>query len=233
MNDIYFYKPDDKIKYINECDLWVIARLVDVVNEKKEVKQWMEPFWLSTSDQKGIAIFVSRLDAEILVQYMQRNNERWKVYPLNIFDIKEMMVNCKKLTNNSRYNFIYSFGFWSDSEGNLINKKYCLSQCLAVEGFTVDSRYEGDEDIVIRFSKETLNFIYSCWNNKVSDSADYRKYLESVNELDDVICKKEAILALENINSAETNRDFNPDIATIWSMPEQKWIYSNLNNPIN
>ncbi|HHA1271751.1 TPA: hypothetical protein ACOELQ_002236 [Enterobacter mori] len=87
MNDIYFYKPDDKIKYINECDLWVIARLVDVVNEKNEVKQGMEPFWLSTSDQKGIAIFVSRLDAEILVQYMQRNNERWKVYPLNNFDI--------------------------------------------------------------------------------------------------------------------------------------------------
>lgn len=233
MNDIYFYKPDDKIKYINDCDLWVVARLVDVVNEKKEVTKWMEPFWLSADNKNGIGLFVSRVDAEILVQHMKQNNEFWKAYPLHEFNIKQMMMDCKSLTRSNEYNFIFSFGFWTDNNGHLINNKHCLSQSLITESFNVDSRYERDEHIVIRFSDENLNFIYSCWDNKAEINTEYKKYLTSVNQLNGNTCEEEALLALSKIIITPKDKTFNPDIAAIWSVSEKKWIYSILNNSIN
>jgi hypothetical protein len=162
MESIYFYKPDGKFKYINDFSLWVIARLVDIVNEEKQESKWMEPMWMNAHGNSGIVVYVSRIDAEICVQHLRRNNEIWKVYSLHDFNITEMMLNSKRLTNKSEYNFVFALGFWINDSGALIKNGHILSQALTTDTFIVDSRYERNEHIIIRFSQANLEFIYSC-----------------------------------------------------------------------
>lgn len=232
MDNIYFYQPDGNFKYINKCSLWVIARLVDIVNEKREVKKWMEPMWMKDHNQGGIAIYVSRIDAEIVVHHLQKGNEKWKVYPLHDFNITEMMLDCKRITNQNRYNFIFSIGFWINNQGALINNKYVLSQALMAEGFIVDSRYEENEKVIIKFSEEILKFIHQCWNKKGESLSEYEVYLEKINDMSSDEVENEVLKALKNIEIHEKNGN-TTEIASIWSVADQKWIMSNLNNSIN
>ncbi|MDR7940445.1 hypothetical protein RIU82_10900 [Enterobacter soli] len=232
MEDIYFYQPDGHFKYINKCSLWVISRLVDIVTEKREVRKWMEPMWMKAHNQEGIAVYVSRIDAEIVVHQLKKRDENWGIYPLNDFNITEMMLDCKKNTNQDRYNFIFSIGFWLNNHGALISNNYVLSQALTAEGFVVDSQFNKNEKVIIRFSEKNLKFIHHCWEGRVNSQGKYDEYLARINEMTAENAANEALKALKHIQVHEKNGDIS-EIATIWSVDDQEWVMSNLNNIVN
>ena len=232
MDNIYFYKPDGKFKYLNKVRLWVVAQLVDRVDEKKRIRKWMRPLWGAALNQKGIVIYVSRLDAEISALNLKRSGEQWKVYSLDDFNIREMMIDCKNLTGNDKYHFLFSFGFWVNDNGNLTNKKGWLSQTLYVNTFTVNENIESEEQIIINFDHEIIKSIFNVWNNKIPSMPEYERYLEKINQYDSAYIESQAINALNSIEK-DTEQVRPPDIAAIWNPTESKWIYTNPNNSIN
>ena len=233
MSDIYFYKPDDKIKYINSEKLWVVARQVEIVNDKREVKKWMQPLWAQAAEQKGIVVYISRLDAEIIVQHLKLYGESWKIYPLDDFNIKEMMLDCKEITGNPTYHFLFSIGFWINDNGSLMNKEGWLSQAFFTDTFNVGNEFEESEHIVIRFSEVVLKDIHNAWCEKIPGN-NYIEYLKYINELDDIQITSFALTALEKIK-IEPNVLKHPEMVATWYpvSENEKWIYSVLNNTVN
>lgn len=232
MDDVYFYQPDNTIKYINECTLWVLGRSTTLMMEDRKEKKWLEPMWMQANDMKGIVVYISKIDAEIAALHARNTGESWRVYPLDDFNVTEMMNDNRLHTGNNSYNFLFSFGFWLNTTGALIAKEHVLSQALVVEGFRVDSRYNTGGKIIIRFSHDNFNFMVTSWNNKIKSHSEYKEYLGRVNKHSACEAEKQARLALSKIEICKTT-EYIPVIAGVWSVVDEKWIMSNLNNSVN
>lgn len=56
--------------------------------------------------------------------------------------------------------------------------------------------------------------------------------LEGINNISSEYAANEALKALKNIETHEKNGDIS-EVATIWSVDNQEWVMSNLNNTVN
>ncbi len=94
---MYFYQSNREVcQYISEHELWVLGRITGIHNKTTHKNEKMlEPLWRKYDKNiEGISIFYSKMDAAFYSTYLaQRFNEKWDVYPLDDFNIKEMMMN--------------------------------------------------------------------------------------------------------------------------------------------
>lgn len=231
MEKILFYKPDGKFKYLNNIRLWVAAELVEIVDEQKNVKKWMRPLWASAEGNEGIVVYVSRLDAEISIKHMNKYGADWKVYPLNDFNIKEMMLDSKAITGKEKYHFNFSFGFWVSNEKQLINKNGWLSQSFFSEAFDVNSLIEKEDNVIFRFSEDLQNSFLKCWDEKIIIEPKYVDYLETINNSDDKYIEEQAFNALNATKTVDKQNALGEllNVSSIWSPTDNKWLYTILN----
>ncbi|HCR9734686.1 TPA: hypothetical protein OPR14_000088 [Citrobacter koseri] len=100
---MYFYQGDKEInQYICEYDLWCLGRIIDLYSIDSHKKEKMlQPLWRRFDERiEGISIFYSKIEALFYATYLNEQfRENWDVYPLDDFNIVEMIQHNKKHKN--------------------------------------------------------------------------------------------------------------------------------------
>ena len=99
----------------------------------------LQPLWRRFDERiEGISIFYSKIEALFYATYLNEQfRENWDVYPLEDFNIVEMIQHNKKHKNRDNYYLLLNAGFWVNKKNELLYSKYHIAQVTIPVEFNI------------------------------------------------------------------------------------------------
>lgn len=222
---MYFFQGNKQIcQYISEHELWVLGRVIVIYNENTyKNEKMLEPLWRKYDENiEGISVFYSKMEAAFYSVYLEKKfNDKWDVYPLDDFNIKEMMEHHKIVKNSDDYYLLLSAGLWADKEHNIINCNYHLAQVTIPVKFNLGIMNENNEYPILKIPKNVTKIFSEMWNKRFSNFLSHTK--SQCNYHSDYL-KEQSLIAYNNMCIKESNKIEDCVYIATW---ENSWIFCN------
>jgi len=225
---MYFYQSNREVcQYISEHELWVLGRITGIHNKTTHKNEKMlEPLWRKYDKNiEGISIFYSKMDAVFYSTYLaQRFNEKWDVYPLDDFNIKEMMMNNQQIKKTDDYYLLLHAGLWANKEHKIISSNYHLAQVTIPAKYNPGIITEDSEHPILQIPQKITDEFCKIWRKRFPDFINHTKSLCSY-DID--YLKEQSLIAYNRIKLKESSRIDDCVYMATW---ENSWIFCNPEN---
>ena len=196
-------------QYLADFELTTLVRRVTYPDST----QGWEPLWLQSGDSRGLAVFVSALDAEIYRQQAQVGGSLgWQRLPLARFDLLEHI---KNLDGRLYCQMVFGFGASMSGELAIRNGKPRVHLVPLPFELATDTQ----PPITFYFDAWVFNFMREQW--ALLSAPDYATQVERMNEATDTelaATATHALRAVAHFNSTGEDPDWGvyaPEIG-IW-----------------
>ncbi|AEX02392.1 TPA: hypothetical protein ACYRSE_001930 [Klebsiella michiganensis] len=225
---MYFLQEDKNIhQYICQHELWVPGRVVDLYNSNTNKKEKMlEPLWRKyNANLEGVMVFLSRIEATIYSIHLEKKfSEKWAVYSLNEFNIKEMMIHNQRVKKSEDYNVLLSAGFWANKDNQLMYSGHHLVQVTIPITYNSNAVANENGHAILRIPSNVIEHFEKYWKSRFADFKDYTEFLAGSNN---EIIQEQALLAYNNLSLIESNSIEDCQYITTW---KNNWIFNNPEN---
>lgn len=201
---MYFYQSNKKIcQYIYEHELWVLGRVIGIYNQvTHQNEEMLEPLWRKfDSDIEGISLFCSKMEAAFYSTYLEKRfNEKWAVYPLDDFNIKEMIIHNYSAKKTYEYNLLLSAGLWADKDNKIITCNYHLVQAMIPVTYKPGVITKDSEHPILKIPENVAVKFNKMWKRRYPDFISHTK--SQCNYHSDYL-KEQSLIAFNNIQFKE------------------------------
>lgn len=228
---LHFYKPKGN-NYHAPMHLWCIAR----EDRSHPQSHWLETHWIGTGRQDGLALFVSKLDANIQCIYMnattpkEKGKKEWKAYPFSDLNRHEMVTNMKFNYGRDHFNFCFVFGFLATRYNQITTRKGVFRPISFHESFLMQDFLDHCPDSLLELSTETFEEIESIWREANVTFDDIRES----NAMSDPVITKLALKAFKEMNyiPSEKHQSAESEYTEIGTyILRHGWTFTSFYNP--
>lgn len=193
-----FYKPDAN-HYHAPIHLWCIAR-----EDRSHPQQpWLETHWIgSAGHYNGLALFLSKLDANIQCIYMnattpkEKGKKEWKAYPFGDLDRPEMVHNMKFNFGHQYFGFSIVFGFSATPYNQIQTNASVITPLSFYQECLLQDFLDNEPDAALEMSVNAFNQIEDIYSG-AGISFDE---IEESNAMSDPVIHNLAVKAFKEMN---------------------------------
>ncbi|POT55618.1 hypothetical protein C3432_21500 [Citrobacter amalonaticus] len=222
---MYFYQGNKKrYQYICEHQIWVLGRVIGIYNQiTHKNEEMLEPLWRKyDSDIEGISLFCSKMEAAFYSTYLEENfNEKWDVYPLDDFNIKEMMMHNYSTKKTHAYNLLLSAGFWANKDNKIIRCNCHLVQATIPITYNSGAITKDSEYPILEIPENVTEKFNKMWKRRYANFISHTK--SQCNYHSDYL-KEQSLIAFKNIKIKEFDEISDCVYLATW---DNDWIFCN------
>lgn len=229
-----FYKPDGN-HYHAPIHLWCIAR----EDRSHPQHPWLETHWIgSAGHHNGLALFLSKLDANIQCVYMnattpkEKGKKEWKAYPFGDLDRPKMVHNMKFNFGQEYFGFCFVFGFAATPYNQIQTRPSVIAPLSFHQEYLLQEFLDNEDDAALEMP---IN-IFCKIEDVFSDAGITFDEIKESNAMSDQVVHNLAVKAFKEMNyiPSENHSQFDSQYTEVGTyILRAGWVFTSFLNPLS